>query len=147
MLKYCSNTPIWRTYYILIYTSGLCIGSMPSSIQKFLQYISDSYSKLGQRVPAKDAEFMVFTKKYKVPPFHLSIYKINSTELTSSNTLGILTKKCSKRRSTWWGAHPSQLLLIFKATISDPLWNTVLVFYNIFQEQTCCNFNESNGDQ
>lgn len=127
---------------VVIYSSGLSKNRLQNNLQTTINNLYRKYRDLGLDISTSKTEFVVFTKKYKVPIFRLNI---NTTPLKCVKTfkyLGVVfddkclwkehvtyvTKKCVKRvnflrtvSGSWWGAHPSSLLIVYKSTIRSVL--------------------------
>ena len=123
---------------VLIYTKGLEGQNIQNAIQVSLNNLDKWYKSIGLGISHKKTEFVIFSKKYKLPEIRLHINDITVPKKLYFKYLGVtfdskclwnryvddILRKCNKRinflRSVcgaWWGAHPSALLMIYKATI------------------------------
>lgn len=127
---------------VVVYSSGLDRNHLQSDIQNAINILHIDYRTLGLDISQTKSQFVVFTKKYKVPIFRLHINHLPLNCVKTFTYLGVvfddkclwkdhvnyITKKCAKRvnflrmvSGSYWGAHPSTLLNVYKSTICSIL--------------------------
>lgn len=123
---------------VLIYTSSHEKTTLQSRIQTSLDNLQTQYRYLGLDISPSKSEFVLFTKKTKVPTFTLNIASTPLTKKGAFKYLGVvfdgkstwsehvkhISGRCKKRinflrtvAGVRWGSHPSTLVTIYKTTI------------------------------
>lgn len=123
-------------------------------MQQSLNRIEDWASENGLTFSVEKTKSILFTNKRNPPNLELSLYGEKIENVTEHKYLGIwfdykmtwkaqityLQKVCSKRinflrtiTGTWWGAHPNDMLMLYKTTILSVLE------YGCFTFGSACN--------
>lgn len=123
---------------IVIYVSGKNESTMQTTMQNTICKMSKWFGDIGLEISDTKSEVVVFSRNYKVQSFQLDIDGIPLKISSQFKYLGVTfdakcrwqaqiddtARKCTKRinflrsiSGSWWGAHPSDMLTIFKATV------------------------------
>lgn len=127
---------------IVVYSSGSDCLLTQRIVQSAIGSLNLQYESIGLAISPSKSEFMVFSRKYKLPPFQILLDNIPLNRSYSFKYLGVIfdpkcswknhvnyvSKKCIKRinfmrtiSGSSWGAHPDALLLLYKMTIRSVL--------------------------
>lgn len=139
---------------MVIYSEGLQPLTIQEDIQSSLNSLFNCYSLLGLTISTSKTEYVVFTRKYKIPPFHLHLNEVELKRVYNFKYLGIifdskclfkehvclLVQRCSKRvnflktiAGSSWGSHPNNMLVLYKSTIRSILEFGAICFQNMSQ--------------
>lgn len=137
---------------VVVYTSGNDHMTIQNAVQSAIETFTTSYKSLGLEISASKTEFMVFSKKYKLPSFRVRLDSIAISQSFGFKYLGVvfdprstwkqhvehISKRCEKRinfmrtiSGSTWGAHPEVLLLLYKSTIRPVLEYGARAFENM----------------
>lgn len=137
---------------VVVYSSGLDKYRIQNDIQATIDLLHQRYNSLGLDISPSKTKYVVFTRKYKVPPFTLNLNNRPLEQASSFKYLGVVfdakclwkeqvnyvTKKCAKRvnflrtvSGSTWGAHPTTLLTVYKSTIRSILDYGAIAIYNL----------------
>lgn len=137
---------------VVIYASGIDKTSIQVNVQSAVNAISHQYKQIGLDISPTKSEFMVFSRKYKLPSFRVSLGNRPLTRVFEFKYLGIvfdpkcswklhvnsISKRCQMRinfmrtiSGTNWGSHPDALLLLYKTTIRPVLEYGAIAFANL----------------
>lgn len=123
---------------VVLYTSDNNVHLLQNRIQLGINAVHNEYLRLGLDISASKTEFVVFTKKYRLPNFNIRIDDVEIRQSFSFKYLGVIfdvkgtwrsqtdhiQKKCQKRvnflrtiAGSSWGAHPDAMLLLYKTSV------------------------------
>lgn len=119
-----------RDVHIIPYADDVVIysaGSVPSELQSMMQSTVDrltlEYRSLGLDISSSKSEFMVFTRKYKLPPFRVTLDGNPLSRSYGFKYLGVIfDPKCTWKQHTAHISRRCQPRINFMRSISNTSW-------------------------
>lgn len=135
---------------VAIYSSGTKPEIIQSNIQNSLNSLSNNYKDIGLSISIQKTEYVVFTRKYKIFPFHIFCNNVEIRRVFCFKYLGIMfdskctwkthvnyiAQRCTKRLNflksisgASWGSDPHNMLIVYKSTIRAVLEYGAICFF------------------